>query len=502
MGFVTGDAPQPGETPRNEGEPWSYSDPEHRLVARRQRARAGRGAGRGGRRAAASPAAPARADRRGRRATRPPAAYGGAEPAFAPEAFDAHAAGVQDVAQALDPPPAVLVEAEQEDDDRGRRGRRCRLDAARRAPWSRTALERHHDAAGRRASAILPPEPVPAAEPQAQTEQGYAMSTADETTAPEPPRPDRRRGHRGGDRRCPTWRTGRRAYRTSWSCPSRSVSATGRRWPWTADRCPGSRRPAVAAGPDRSHATEASIEAARQRMENSPFWLTDEERAAAGAPGRRRRSAAGAPRTPARQTPARAAAAPQAALAAQAGTRAVRPGRARPDRGVLLLGQRGTVLAGRRARRRAASRTVSRCTGSGVTQRCTGTFAAADGASPCRRVALLGVDASSRDTGAVGAGPDGQPGQPAGVRRHHRLAGAPALDARLRPGAALRVRHRRADRGAPAGDRAGPAGAPCWSAWPARSCCWSASWSAPTDHAWHQRVHLALAQAVLARPRP
>jgi hypothetical protein len=28
MGDMTGDAPQPGETPRNEGDPWSYADPE------------------------------------------------------------------------------------------------------------------------------------------------------------------------------------------------------------------------------------------------------------------------------------------------------------------------------------------------------------------------------------------------------------------------------------------------------------------------------------------
>jgi hypothetical protein len=53
---------------------------------------------------------------------------------------------------------------------------------------------------------------------------------------------------------------------------------------------------------------------------------------------------------------------------------------------------------------------VSQCTGSGVTQRCVGSFSAADGGFTVSPVPLLGVDSSARDTGTVAAarmvGPD------------------------------------------------------------------------------------------------
>src|SRR4051812_21589296 len=114
MGFVTGDAPQPGEMPRNEGEPFSYTDPNTAwwrgdIEPETTEELAGTGATR-----------PRHPRRRSAPTTPPgapanlPPAHGGAKPAFAPEALDAHAAGVQDAARALEPPPAVLVEAEQE----------------------------------------------------------------------------------------------------------------------------------------------------------------------------------------------------------------------------------------------------------------------------------------------------------------------------------------------------------------------------------------------------
>ena len=123
-----------------------------------------------------------------------------------------------------------------------------------------------------------------------------------------------------------------------------------------------------------------------------------------------------------------------------------------------------------------APRPSTRCTGDGVTQRCVGSFAAADGALHGRRVTLLGVDAAAR--------PPGAPRRPGWSAR---TAGRPT-SARTGPLLHLRwvlgfvlvllcgLRHRRADRGAAAGDRAGPGAAPCCSAWPARCCCWSASW--------------------------
>jgi hypothetical protein len=47
--------------------------------------------------------------------------------------------------------------------------------------------------------------------------------------------------------------------------------------------------------------------------------------------------------------------------------------------------------------------TVARCSGSGIVQRCTGSFAAADGSYRVRTVTLLGVDAAHRDPESTGA---------------------------------------------------------------------------------------------------
>ena len=93
MGSVTGDTPQPGETPRNEGEPWSYTDPGApwwRVSPDRKSSEA-----------LADAAAHPRQNRP--RPATPGPMREDSEPAFAPEALDAHAAGVQDLTEALNP---------------------------------------------------------------------------------------------------------------------------------------------------------------------------------------------------------------------------------------------------------------------------------------------------------------------------------------------------------------------------------------------------------------
>jgi hypothetical protein len=134
--------------------------------------------------------------------------------------------------------------------------------------------------------------------------------------------------------------------------------------------------------PTGSPRTDARLE----RLENSPFWHTDPEQAAAALPEER---------------------------ATRAGTR--RRGRRRPGRPVgslvalitlaLLAAFFGWVSAepfwlamGHGDRGYA---TTAHCTGDGVTQRCTGRFAAADGRYTISQVTLLGVGPSERVPGTV-----------------------------------------------------------------------------------------------------
>jgi hypothetical protein len=393
MIIVTGDAPQPGEMPRDEGGPFSYTDPntawwrgdtEHE--SREALAET----------AAARPRHPRRSPPTGTAgsATRRPPAYRGAEPAFAPEALDAHAAGVQDATQSLDLPPAARVEAEQEDTietvEAAAAARALSdLRAAGTAPPTRAEtaepepVRRDHD----RRSGVR--RPGPGARPQTQTEQGDAMSRADET-AEEPatvPKPGATgippegvpeimvlaEPQRDPSRDRPTAALDRR------SVPGQAPSGPGRVRPPT---------------------TGSNSEAARQRMENSPFWLTDEERAAAGAAwpapetgsrpanasdaaDHRGRPPAKPPRTPRKPVPGLIGLVALGLIAAFFSWVSAEPFWLAVGHGDI-----GTV-------------TVSQCVGSGVTQRCTGSFEASDGTFTVRHVALLGVDADARITGTT-----------------------------------------------------------------------------------------------------
>ncbi|HEU4347085.1 MAG TPA: hypothetical protein VFR35_04775 [Actinoplanes sp.] len=364
---MTGDAPQPGQTPRNEGEPWGYADPNTawwRVEEERDEAEAMADA------VAARPRHPRR-----RPATTTPAnamgpqpAHRGGEAAFAPEALDAHAAGVQDVARQLDPPPAALVEAEQEariETIEATAAAAAIADAA----DTRPVVERDHDRRPRERH-----QPT-------QTAEGYDVSTAD---------------HRSGEDRAEP------AGDNASDLPDLAHRPDGVPEVMVLPE-PQRNRPTVALDrgplPDRPPSgLSRPGEASRERLENSPFWLTDEERAAADAaspapevrqllpgasgPGEGRRSQppAGRPRRPVAGLTALVALALVAAFFSWVSAEPFWLAVGHGDRGVATVGV---------------------CTGSGVTQRCAGAFAAGDGRYRVERVALVGVGPDARDPGAV-----------------------------------------------------------------------------------------------------
>ncbi|GIE27827.1 hypothetical protein Ait01nite_008720 [Actinoplanes italicus] len=128
---------------------------------------------------------------------------------------------------------------------------------------------------------------------------------------------------------------------------------------------------------------EPEVEARLERMENSPFWLTEEQRAAAEAaghdrpPGRRRRPPAHNPLT------ALFCLVVLSLVAAFFGWVS-----AEPFWLAVGHGDRGYA-------------TTTLCQGDGLTQRCTGRFATADGGSTVSQVTLLGIDGDRRHPGAV-----------------------------------------------------------------------------------------------------
>jgi hypothetical protein len=118
------------------------------------------------------------------------------------------------------------------------------------------------------------------------------------------------------------------------------------------------------------------------RMENSPFWETDEARITAEArrdraPGRRRRQPATHP---------------VGALVALIGLSLVAAFFAwvSAEPFWLATGHGDTGYA-----------TTTRCHGDGLTQRCTGRFAARDGRFTAAPVALLGISGTAREPGAI-----------------------------------------------------------------------------------------------------
>ena len=141
---------------------------------------------------------------------------------------------------------------------------------------------------------------------------------------------------------------------------------------------PSGPRKVIAAEPAPPH-----VEARLERMENSPFWLSEEERAATEVatldrrPGRRRRPPARNPLT------ALLSLVLLSLVAAFFGWVSAEPF-------WLAVGHGDTGYA-----------TTTRCQGDGLTQRCTGRFATADGGFAVARVTLLGIAGEARQPGAI-----------------------------------------------------------------------------------------------------
>jgi hypothetical protein len=128
---------------------------------------------------------------------------------------------------------------------------------------------------------------------------------------------------------------------------------------------------------------EPEVEARLERMENSPFWLSEEERAAAETvpadrrPGRRRRQPAHNPLS------ALFCLVVLSLVAAFFGWVSAEPF-------WLAAGHGDQGYA-----------TTIRCQGDGLTQRCLGRFTTADGGFAVSPVTLLGIDGDRRQPGAV-----------------------------------------------------------------------------------------------------
>jgi len=346
---VTGDAPQPGETPRNEVDPWAFADAEaswwrgdtdqpgddtrpHRHSAPNHAATGATG-GTG----VLLPPGHHRDDTRTE-----PSPLAGPQPAGTAEAF---AAAVRDVEGGLD--PAVAPRTDE-------------------AP---AGVERDHDQPDPfRYDPLRPPaghtarqaaRTVAADQDQAGTRtpaDGPAPEPGDAPPRPEPDAHDRPAVvlDRGG--------------------------VPGQGPPGHARPSPGEPLPRPTGTP----ATDARL----AKLENSPFWLSDQERAAIPpAAARPSHTATGDRRGP-RHVNRRTAPALTALIVLALISTFFAWVSAEPFWIAMGHGDPGYA-------------TTARCVGSGVTQRCTGQFAAADGSFSVNRVTLLGVGAGQRENGTV-----------------------------------------------------------------------------------------------------
>ena len=292
---MTGDAPQPGETPRHEVDPWAFADPDPSWW-RGETDRADDGGGR-------TPLHRAATDQTiaaGTGVLLPP----GYErpPVLGPElpgVAEAQLAAARDVAEKLDP-----------------------------------ATEHHHDQSD---PFRYDPRPEPAPDD---------VMVLPELNVRNRPTVALERG------------------------PVPGQPPAGRSWQHPGEPLP---------RPTGTPATDARLE----KLENSPFWLGEQERAAAppaAGPAHTRRTR----RHPTRRTaPALVTLIVLALLATFFAWVSAEPF-------WIAMGHGEPGYA-----------TTAHCAGSGVTQSCTGTFAAADGDFVINRVTLLGVDGAQRADGAI-----------------------------------------------------------------------------------------------------
>ncbi|MEU7902595.1 hypothetical protein [Actinoplanes sp. NPDC049118] len=380
---MTGDAPQPGETPRNEGDPWSYADPEAAWwrgknegpPAERPRHLRPRSA------PAGTPAldSPGTAEPGGEPAEPGQAAAQDVATVLVDEPAEARRAGAQDASAALSagPPPAGAdvhpapgtaqapeTPAREDKPETGTKG-----------------VEQHHD--------------------DLDAERFNTEGEGTVYTARSGSRPDR-----AGPEREPTMIDLLAAVPLEEPQPAQEVMILpepGRDRPTVAlDRgaVPGQPPSGLSrlgqAREDRARADRALQDRVRQErasalLETSPFWRAGEDNRAADLPqlenlerppnaGRSSRRGARHPRRPAAGLIGLLALGLVASFFAWVS--------AEPFWLAVGHGDRGTA-------------TVLRCTGSGVTQRCTGQFTAADGAYRVDDLPLLGVEPERRASGSV-----------------------------------------------------------------------------------------------------
>ncbi|MBB2945971.1 hypothetical protein FB565_005729 [Actinoplanes lutulentus] len=173
-------------------------------------------------------------------------------------------------------------------------------------------------------------------------------------------------------------------------------------------------RPTVVINPQRplpDVPVSPEVEARLERLENSPFWMNEAERAAIDAS----RPAHVRPPAP-RRTAAHNPVGPLVALV-MLSLLAAFFGWVSAEPFWLATGHGDDGWA-----------TTSQCSGDGLTQRCSGQFTTEDGAFTASRVTLLGISGESRTTGAitparmVSPGSDQAYAGPAGTLMHLRWA--------------------------------------------------------------------------------
>jgi hypothetical protein len=346
MDLVTGDAPQPGETPREESNPWTFSDPDTAFwqgEAHRDPAAAAR---------SATLAPPATEDKK-----------------RTDEAVTAHAAGGKDTTDELaerdtteEPPERDTTEQREERDSTEQREERDSTEQREERGSTIQSAERDHDQLDDQRFnttgpiseyATTTPEskptepPVHSAEPH--SPDGDAAGVPDVMVLPEP----------------------------------------GRTRPTVAlDRGPVPGQPPSGL----SRLSRAPQRPPSPLLENSPFWLTEAERAeraaARAAETRDRPGTLGvAPRRPP-ASPRRPATGLFGLVALALVAAFFAWVSAEPFWLAVGHGDRGTA-------------TVVRCTGDGVTQRCAGQFRAAGNEYAVTRVTLLGVQPGRHSPGAI-----------------------------------------------------------------------------------------------------
>ncbi|GAA2505354.1 hypothetical protein [Winogradskya humida] len=371
---MTGDAPQPGQTPRHEGEPWTWTDrgtgtwwsgdlgPQETTRSRSRRG------------AAETLEAPKQAEHTG-------------------EAATAHEAGMQDTTTALtgEAPPKIAPPKPARKRERARK-------------TETEGVEQAHDQVGNErfnpqgTSTAYASRPVPEAAPIDPDHEPTIVDLLAALPLDDPIRPPVVQAPVAPSGARPGGPMTLEGETVAPGVPEELiVPEQDRNRPTVALPKPPARSRLGRAREDRARADRALQDRVRAErtaalLETSPFWRTEEERAANAAwPPAETREKLGAGRPPKR--PPRDPRHPVSGLVALLALALVAAFfswvSAEPFWLAVGHGREGTA-------------TVSQCTGSGVTQRCTGSFTAANGSYKAENIALLGVKAGQRTVGSVG----------------------------------------------------------------------------------------------------